>query len=60
MTTYTPEELAEILKVSVKTIYRMLNSGELPGTKVRGQWRTSERGLEKVFKHEELPVNRIL
>lgn len=36
----TPDELAEHLKVSRRTIYRMLEAGELPfALKIKGSWR---------------------
>ncbi len=38
MQLYTLEEVADILRVSVQTVRRMINSRELPGLKVKGQW----------------------
>lgn len=35
----SPEEFAEVLNVSVTTIYRMLKRGEIVAAKVAGQWR---------------------
>jgi len=35
----TIREVAALLKVGEKTTYTMAQSGELPGFKVRGQWR---------------------
>ena len=35
----TVQDVAEFLKVTDKTIYRMLTKGELPGFKVSGSWR---------------------
>ena len=32
-------EVAVLLKIGKKTAYTMTRSGELPGFKVRGQWR---------------------
>jgi excisionase family DNA binding protein len=38
----TTKDLQQILQVDRITIYRMLDSGELPGIKVGGQWRFPE------------------
>ena len=35
----TREDAAALLKVSPRTIQRLLKAGELPGRKVGGQWR---------------------
>lgn len=35
----TIREVAALLKVGEKTTYTMAQSGDLPGFKVRGQWR---------------------
>lgn len=40
------KEVAALLKVGEKTVYSMAQSGELPGFKVRGQWRFSRRDLD--------------
>lgn len=37
--TYTPDEYADKLKVSVKTIYRQLRAGTLKAERVGRQWR---------------------
>lgn len=46
---YTPDQVAEILQVSVPTIKRWLLSGELPGLKIgpAGQWRVRSDELAK-------------
>lgn len=37
---YTPGEVAQILRVATKTIYRLLLLGEIPGSfKFAGSWR---------------------
>ncbi len=35
----TIRDVAALLKVGEKTIYTMAQAGDLPGFKVRGQWR---------------------
>ena len=46
---YTPKEVATILKVNIKTIYRYIKSGKLKATKI-GQWRIGEKDLNKLIK----------
>lgn len=41
----TPEQAAELLAVSVSTVYRELRAGRLPGLKVGQQWRLSRSTL---------------
>ncbi len=41
------KELAALLKVGEKTVYSMAQAGELPGFKIRGQWRFSRKDIEK-------------
>jgi len=43
---YTLKELAALLKVADKTIYSMARDGQLPGFKVRGQWRFARKDIE--------------
>ncbi|WAH40648.1 helix-turn-helix domain-containing protein [Alicyclobacillus fastidiosus] len=42
----TPEEVAEILRINVKKVYSMLQSGELIGKKWGRQWRVHRSQLE--------------
>jgi excisionase family DNA binding protein len=46
---YTIPEAMHLLKVSDKTIRRMLQSGQLEAVKVRGQWRIKKESLEKLL-----------
>lgn len=43
----SPEEVSKILNVNQWTIYRMINSGEIPAFKVGNQWRIREKVLNK-------------
>jgi excisionase family DNA binding protein len=43
---YTTNEIAKILKVSKRTIFRYIKSGKLKATKI-GQWRIKKNDLEK-------------
>lgn len=43
----TIREVAEYLKLTEKTTYRLAAEGELPGFKVGGSWRFKRQDLEK-------------
>lgn len=42
----TLDETAELLRVSKSTLYRAAQCGEVPGFKIRGQWRFSLTSVE--------------
>jgi len=44
---YSPEELAELLSLSVDVIYDMLRSGELQGRKWKRAWRVTHEEVER-------------
>ena len=46
---YTPQQVAQILQISVPTVKRWLLSGELPGIKIGpgGYWRVRSDDLDK-------------
>ena len=43
----TVGEVALLLKVAEKTVYTMAQGAELPGFKVRGQWRFRRRDIDE-------------
>ena len=43
----TIKEVAEYLKITEKTAYRLAAAGELPGFKVGGSWRFRHGEIEK-------------
>lgn len=45
----TLKELAEHLKVNERTITRMLNNGQISGTKIGGQWRFNSSEIDNMF-----------
>ncbi len=52
-TYYTPEEVADILKVRKHTVWNWLREGTLKGTKINGKiWRVTDEEL-KAFIDEE-------
>jgi excisionase family DNA binding protein len=46
---YTPKEIANLLKLSERTIQRQLKSGQIKGTLIGRNWRISESQLEKLL-----------
>lgn len=52
MQLYTLEEVANILRVSIQTVRRMVNDGELPAVKIRGQWRVRKEDLETFIRNQ--------
>ena len=44
---YTPEETAQLLKVTRRSIYTYLKSGKLEAVKIGNGWRISQEALEK-------------
>ena len=42
---YTPQEIADYLKVDVRTVYRWLRDGELNALRFRREYRISETDL---------------
>ena len=58
MTTYyTPEEVADILKVRKHTVWNGLREGTLKGTKINGKiWRITDKDLEAFINKEESEV----
>ena len=59
MTAMTVQEVAEYLNVDPKTVYRLVNRGELPGFKVRGSWRFQKNDLDEwIAKQKEAAANK--
>lgn len=42
---YTPDEIAEILSISRRTVYNYIHSSKLKATKIGRGWRISEKHL---------------
>ena len=43
----TADETADYLKVDVKTVYRLVKQGKIPGRKVGGNWRFRKDVLDE-------------
>jgi len=48
----TLEEVAAYLKVTTRTIYRMLEEKQIPAFKIRGTWRFRKDEIEAVTRGE--------
>jgi len=46
MAALTVREVADLLRVDSKTVYRLAQRGELPGFKVAGSWRFMKGDIE--------------
>jgi len=59
------EEVARLLRVHVRTVYRLARAGKIPGKKLGGGWRFSKEQIlkmldkEKNDDHETLDVGRV-
>jgi excisionase family DNA binding protein len=51
----TPKEAAEYLSIHVRTIYRLVKKGEIPGRKVGGSWRFKKDALDEWLSWNENP-----
>lgn len=47
---YTTQEVADILKVHQRTLFRHIKNGNLRAIKVLGQWRIKKEDLDKLLK----------
>lgn len=47
----TAAEAMDILRVGKNTMYRLLNSGELPATRIGRTWRIQEENLNNFLRH---------
>lgn len=53
-----PEQIAEETGLSLSTVYRALEAGELPGKKIRNRWVTLRSQLEQRIRDERTPRPR--
>ena len=46
---WTAEETAQFLRLNLRTIYRLVKTGKLPGRKIGRQWRFKSEEIEELF-----------
>ena len=56
-TLYTPEEVAEKLRVSRRAVYQWLNSRKLNGLKAGQYWRVTEEDLTRFLQRHRHDIN---
>ncbi len=54
----TMKEVAALLKIGEKTAYTMAQRGELPGFKVRGQWRFKREDIDRWIEERKSETGR--
>lgn len=54
----TLKEIAEYLNVDEQTIYRMVRKKDIPGVKVRGNWRFKQEEIDEWLKEKGTQVQR--
>ena len=52
-TALTVKQVAELLSVNERTVYRMAKSGELPAFKVSGSWRFMEDDIRQWIEEQK-------
>lgn len=43
----TPKEAADYLSIHVRTVYRLVKNGVIPGRKIGGSWRFQKHALDE-------------
>ena len=55
----TLEEVAAMLRVSKRTIHRMIKQNKMPAFKVGGQWRIAQNRLQQWVHQKEITIPRL-
>ena len=55
----TIAEASKFLRVSVRTLYRYMDAGQVRGTMLGGRWRFYRSDLERLFKRGETEVIQV-
>lgn len=50
---YTLDEVAELVNITRRTLYKHIEEGKLKATKVGGRWRVSDSNLRKYINGED-------
>jgi excisionase family DNA binding protein len=54
---YTPEQVAEKLQISVRTVWKYIREGQMPASKIGRGYRISEEQLERFMQSQEINRN---
>ncbi|MEW5983527.1 MAG: helix-turn-helix domain-containing protein [Acidobacteriota bacterium] len=49
----TPPEVLGYLRVTARTLYRLMRGGQLPAVRVGRQWRVSRTALDEWLRHQQ-------
>jgi excisionase family DNA binding protein len=49
----TPEDVAGLLRLHLKTVYKLAKKGELPGSRIGRSWRFRRSDVEALVAHKE-------
>lgn len=49
---YTPQEVAQKLKLNVRTLYKWIREGKLKAVKIGDVWRISENDLNRLLQRD--------
>lgn len=52
----TPADVAELLQVHLKTVYKLAGEGQLPGHRIGRSWRFSRAEVLKIFEPNKTSV----
>jgi excisionase family DNA binding protein len=50
---YTVKEVADLLRVSPRTVRKMIAEGELPALKIRDEWRIEQRDIDTLIERQK-------
>lgn len=59
LSSYSPEEISKLLKISKGTVYELIKKGELPSYRVGKKIRVSQRDLEEYMSVSNKPIKTI-
>lgn len=55
-TFYTPQEVAEMLRLKVNTVYEYIRMGKLPAARFGNRYRITEQDIQQFIEHQKLIV----
>ncbi|MBP3222904.1 MAG: helix-turn-helix domain-containing protein [Actinomycetaceae bacterium] len=56
---YTVAEVADLIRVSRMTVYRMVHAGELPAIRVGGSYRVPASALESLVSYQDSSIQEL-
>ena len=56
--TYTPEDAAEALRCTPRSVYNYLRKGKMPGRKIGGRWKILEEDLREFIRGVHAEVDQ--